>query len=806
MDKKTLYMIGNSHIDPVWFWDWDEGMQEVKATFSSALDRLEEFPEMKFTATSSAFFEWIEIINPEMFDKIKKYVEDGRFELTGGWYIEPDCHLPTGEAFVRQGLYAQRFFKSRFGKIAKIGSNVDSFGHSVGLPQILKKSGMDYYVSMRTKSKENLFNWESESGDNIVTLSLPSEYTTWFYESTKAGMENTLKAINEYHGLPCCYGVGNHGGGPTIANINAVVELRKEFENVDIKFSTYGEFFDKMIEEDELKQLPVISENFEKINVGCYSIDGEYKKMNRLTESRLFIAESMLAIEKIYTGKVSTNKNELERLWKILLFNQFHDTLGGTAVKAARNEAMMQLAGVNAECKKIWTIAMQNIINFTKTEGEGFPLFVFNPTCVDYDAPMQIELNWFCKDELQILDSDGNEIEYQRVHTEAKVRNYNLGGRRGVAFNAKIPAFGFAVYRTVIKEPTKCFDARSTNLGSPYIMENDFVKVKFDVKSGQICSLIEKETGYEALSKSLSWDIWVDQRDSWGGLQGRPFYDMQKTFELVSLETVEDGSIRKVVRGVYRYEDNEITQIYTLYKSSSEVIIDNFVQWNKKWHMLKYRMPINVERFESQSEGSYTMLNRDIEDGDEYYAHRFIDVSNDGKGLVVANDSKYGFSVESNDLLITILRSCMYSQGNGRKWYEPLEHYKYTDIGEQNFSFILRPHGNKMNGKEKFGLAYQVNKMNLYIADNIHSGEREEVEFNGISINADNVIISSIKEAEDDNDLIVRLLEVDGVSVDGYVEINNKKYAFKINKYELITLKINLETGSVVVVNLIEEE
>ena len=193
-NKKKLYMIGNSHIDPVWFWDWDEGMQEVKATFSSVLERMREYPKMRFTSTSSAFFEWIEAIAPKMFEEIRERVAQGRWELTGGWFIEPDCILPCGEAFVRQGLYGQRYFEEKFGQICKTGSNVDSFGHNPTLPQILSKSGMEEYVFMRPRLETPVFRWESADGSHVNAISLPSEYTTWFYESTKEAMEMSCEA------------------------------------------------------------------------------------------------------------------------------------------------------------------------------------------------------------------------------------------------------------------------------------------------------------------------------------------------------------------------------------------------------------------------------------------------------------------------------------------------------------------------------------------------------------------------------------------------------------------------------------
>ena len=147
--EKTMYMIGNAHIDPVWLWNWQEGWQEVKATFRSALDRMKEYEDFIFTGSSAAFYEWVEENEPAMFEEIRERVKEGRWVIVGGWWIQPDCNVPCGESYVRQGLYAQRYFKEKFGVTAHTGYNVDSFGHNGMLPQILKKSGMDNYVFMR---------------------------------------------------------------------------------------------------------------------------------------------------------------------------------------------------------------------------------------------------------------------------------------------------------------------------------------------------------------------------------------------------------------------------------------------------------------------------------------------------------------------------------------------------------------------------------------------------------------------------------------------------------------------------------
>ena len=269
VEKKKLYMIGNSHIDPVWFWNWEEGMQEVKATYASVLERMKEFADFRFTSTSTAFFEWIEGLLPEMFEEIKRRVAEGRWEITGGWFIEPDCILPCGEAFVRQGLYGQRYLKSRFGKMAKIGSNVDSFGHNPVLPQILKKSGMDSYVFMRPRLDTPVFKWESKDGSQVNAVCLPAEYTTWFHTPTVKNVKVTLERTKDYDRMVCCYGVGNHGGGPTIENIRTIHWLQQTMQEAEITFSSYTEFLRDIGEEN----LPILTGAFERINQGCYSIE-----------------------------------------------------------------------------------------------------------------------------------------------------------------------------------------------------------------------------------------------------------------------------------------------------------------------------------------------------------------------------------------------------------------------------------------------------------------------------------------------------------------------------------------------------
>lgn len=802
-------MIGNSHIDPVWFWDWEEGMQEVKATFASALDRLREFPKMKFTATSAAFFEWIEEVAPEMFEEIRQRVKEGRFELTGGWFIEPDCILPCGESFVRQGLYAQSYFEEKFGITCRTGSNVDSFGHTPMLPQILKKSGMDEYIFMRPRLETPVFVWESIDGSRVNAISLPSEYTTWFYEKTKEAIGLAAEACDRQGltAIPCCFGVGNHGGGPTIENVKSIYRLREEEPETELKFSSYREYFDAMSSEDAAK-LPVQQDFFDGVNTGCYIMDGELKKSHRLTERRLLTADSLLTMESLFLEKAtdSSKKAGMKKLWKTLLFNQFHDTLGGTAIKPARDEAIYQFSGVCADAKKLWVVAMQHMMQEMDTSGEGFPLLLWNPTGKDYDGSVAVEVNWFCKDGLILKDPEGKEIPYQRVHTEAKARNYNVGGRRGIVFDAHVPALGFAVYRTSIGDSALCDDSRDS--GGAWlreaVLENAHLRVAFD-ESGYLTSLYDKENGYEALSGKADFPVWLDERDTWGHEQDeRPFADSGKRLAFESLQLVEEGSFRKVVRAVYRLEGSVLKQDYILYHDAKEVKVVNHLFWDRQWQMLKLRYPLAGQADVVYREAAYQTVSGPVEDSVEYSMHRFVDATRQGQsGLCVANDCKYAFQMEHGALTFPIARSAIYAQGQNIDWYNPVEGYEYTDIGKQEFVFTLRPHGRALANGQRYRQAEKAAGMLLYLTDNRHKGSRIADTWSGLTIAEENVELGCIKTAEQEDALIVRLFETEGKQTAGKLTVAGQAYDYRIAPYEILTLKIS-QDGSAKEVNMLE--
>lgn len=806
-----LHMIGYSHIDAVWFWTWDEGLQEVKSTFASALDRMREFPDFIFTATSTQYLEWIEKTDPSMFAEIKERVREGRFRIAGPWLIESDTSLPSGEALIRQGLYGQAYLKEKFGFYASTQLNVDAFGHSNAIPQILKTSGIENYVFMRPQLKGSaLFRWQGDDGSRINCVSLPGEYTTWTYETTKEEIEKAIRAAEELSAdeMLSFYGVGNHGGGPTIANIESIGQIQKLTE-WQLEFSDPDTFFAT----NPCSDAPVRKDYLDHVAVGAYSMDAGLKKANRETERSLLQTEFLLAIESSILKARSKSAEDMKVLWKQLLFNHFHDTIAGTIIPQAREEAVREMASVRSACKSIQTFVIQKIVNHYKTQGDYFPLFLFNLSGQSYSNPVELEIPWPCQEHIRLLDPDGNEIPYQRTYTEAKARNYHIGGRRRIIFNARIPAGGFAVYRIQTGMPTLATDVRVEAefplphnpvlwTDNPYRLENDKLRVLIN-EEGFITSLYDKVEAYEALKEPIRYPIWVDQRDAWGGLQFRSYHKSGKGLEFQSIQLIESGNIRKVVRLSYQSETYRLIQDLILYKHAAWLEVQNHLQSTGEWLSLHMEFA-GVSGVNLTAEKAFGVYKHQANDGTDYCMHRFLDLTDEkDRGLLIVNDSKYAYHAEEDTISLILCRNAINAQGYGPNWYQEKEYYSYADQGNLAFNFILKPHGKALTPKLPYDLAAYMEKPIKAVLDSKHKGIKELVPcFTLAGIAEDQAILCAIKDSEDGLGTIFRVLEVAGIGGTCHLHYEDKVYPIEINPYEILTLR--LEKQNLYKVNALE--
>jgi alpha-mannosidase len=527
MEKKNIHMIGNTHIDPVWLWQKAEGMQEVKSSFASALDRLDEFPDFKFTQSSISFLAWMKENCPEQFERIRARVAEGRWEIVGGMWVEPDCDLPSGEALIRHFLYSKKFVRENFDKDVVTAYNVDSFGHGSNIPAICSGCGIRYYLMSRPDRKHvqvpPVFTWRSKDGSSVIAERTGGEYMAWTRPALEWNLSESIEALEEhgYDRMAVFYGVGNHGGGPTIDNIHTIYEMRKEREDVTMDFSTIGEFFEQV----EPDRIPVVSREMGRIFFVCYSSDCEIKT---------------------------------------LLFNQFHDVLAGTSIEPARNRTCMELGGVVAAAEEITEDAVQAIANRLDTRGDGFPLLLVNPTGTDYRGicGASVYVPRAEKKNTRMRDAAGKEI----ACAESSYDNFAPEARKFLLFEAEIPAYGYVIYR-VISEGPDLPEEESTLTAQEDLLDNGVIRVSFDRTAGAPTSIVKE--GRELLTGSGSFAVYYDDRGSWGEHVWEE--KVCGVFHVTGRKVVEVNQMRAILRFFLEYGKSEMMVDYILEKGSDRL-------------------------------------------------------------------------------------------------------------------------------------------------------------------------------------------------------------------------------------------
>ena len=786
MKKQKAFMIGNAHLDPAWVWSWQEGSCETKATIRSALDRMNEFPDFKFVCSSASVYQWVQDFDPDMFEELKKRVQEGRFIIVGGWNVQPDCNLPSGENFARMSLYSQRYFKETFGKTSLVGYNVDSFGHNAMMPQILRKSGMKYYVYMRPMEyeksmKENVFTWESPDGSRVTAFRINDAYCKRFNSIEE--LEKYLDDCSSfYHGTDFMgyYGVGNHGGGPTIKNINLIQEYnKKEDRKYDLKMADPVEFFEKYEAENDLL---VLKDELQHHASGCYSAVSEVKNLLRKGDTKLTAAERFSVLTELLTGKkYSTEK--MKEGWENLNFLSFHDILGGCCVKSAYDDSLYMGYEAISIAEKQKNSALQTLswkIDTTHKE-YGLPIIVFNPHAFEVEETVMV--NNHVK---SIKDVNGNDLPFANAVSEA----LTVFERDNGIFRAKIPALGYAVY---YYEPSDEFNKafrsegdylERAKISEDVALENDILKVTFDEK-GNVSSIFDKRTNKEVMA-GVSRAVIIDENehDTWS--HGRNYFNKEiGSFESVQVEKLESNVIRETVKVCSSYGKSELTQYYSLHAGEDFVRVKVKLNWNEKHKMLKIAFPVSVDAPTSVYEIPFGTFERPC-NGEEEPALTWAMVGDSKAGLAVLNDSKYSYSVNGNEIALTGIRSPIYCDHSLKRSTES----NYTDQGITEFSYGLMP-ATTNDSACVTRRAAQFNTAPTAIMENHHKGNLPLV-YEGISISQENVMLSAFKKAEDGEGYILRAYECAGKATSCKIDCKMLgEYNVDFTPFEAKTLRIH---------------
>ena len=774
-------MIGNAHIDAVWLWHWQEGYQEARATFSSALDRMEEFPDYTFTADSVAYLAQVLEHDPALFARIVERIRDGRFEFVGGWWVEPDCNLPSGEAFARHALYSQRFLHEHTGKIATIGCNVDPFGHNVMLPQLLSKARMTGYAFLRPSPNEKelpaqTFWWEAPDGSRVMAYRIPHEYCSDGGQVIGHVTKALQQAPVTSEPLMVFYGVGNHGGGPTVDNITSIEKLATRDLFPEMFPSSMRRFFDEV----DQATLPVVRDELQPHAVGCYAANSGFKKLMRRTEWQLLTAERWSTIASVVADRPVGNE-EFAQAWKQVLFNQFHDTMAGTAIEPAYQDARDQMgeaASIGARWQNAAVQAIATHIDIP-AEPDMVPVIVFNPHAwpIQTTAEFEFRLSHPLPRSIRLLDDTGTSLPLQHVRSHGRAT-----GRRRIAFRADVPPMGYRVYRMFPLEAVDGADTTKFGSGLPMasdpaagveILDNGVVRAVIDSTTGRLLEL-SRDGRPSVLDPAAPEHLQLidDPTDTWShGV--RSLWTTKGAFECVEVVRTSDGPVRQAVWVRWESGRSRVWEEYTLDSGSSRLDVHTRIDWQESLTALKICVGVDVNDAVATHEVPYGHLERSM-NGHEVPSHAWVDISGTragssrsgssgsagpAAGLAMLNDGKYSFAVRAGGaaenerpvLAMTAVRSPAYA------WHDPhllsdeeLEHGEYdiVDAGLQRFTYSLVPHDGDWRDAGVVRAAQQLNAEPVVLVDSFHPGELGWSGSFG-SITGQGVVVSVLKAHED---------------------------------------------------------
>ena len=814
--KYTIYMVGHGHIDPVWLWPWTEGVSVVHSTFRSALDRINETPDVVFVSSSAQFYQWVAENDPAMLEEIKRRIREGRWNVVGGWWVEPDVNMPSGEALVRQGLYGQLTLEKLLGQRAKTAYNPDSFGHPGTLPQIIRLQGMENYVFMRPDLREktipsDLFWWEGPDGTRVLTYRIQESYNIDNKVDRRLDAILKLAPSQPMTDFMAFYGIGDHGGGPTKENIKSINELKAEKGAPVIQYSTIDRYFEEVRAKN--LNLPTVKEDLQHHAVGCYSADVEIKKNNRLSEAALVTAEKITAIGALAWG-AKYPKEKFTEAWKNVLFMQFHDSAAGTSVADHSQDAREAHNFALHTAHYATTMAIQKLEwQIPSEDPESEYVVVFNPHAWEVQTNVEYDINR--KPNPQVTDNNHKLLPSQYIQAQS------VTGRRRILFNTSLPALGYRQIR-ISKGENEAEPASKVN-ATDNRMENEFYRISFS-PDGQI-GIFDKEAGKEVFKGGATGckgviiddpsDTWSHEvRDFTKNTTGSYKYTTKGeigAFGKAKTKVIENGPLRATIRVQNAWGDSDMTIDWMLTAGSRNIEARVTLNWHEKLKMVKFSFPVDVETPKATYEVPYGFIVRQP-NGDEDPGQRWIDVTGQGAagvyGLTVFNDAKYGYSIHDSDMRITVTRSAPYAHhGPGQLTaMDPDGKCYWQDQGIQKFRMLLTPHKGGWQDVNAPRIAEEFIAPPVTIYQGIHRGSMSKAD-SFMSVDAPNVIVSAIKMSENRNDGIIRLVETMGkeTAVTLRFPTVDHQWRGRIKPSEIKTLRINTQSGEVREVNLLEE-
>lgn len=699
---KEIYMLCNAHLDPVWLWKKEEGIAEAISTFRVAADFCEKYDGFIFNHNESLLYEWVEEYEPELFERIQKLVKIGKWRIMGGWYLQPDCVMPSGESIIRQIEEGQGYFKEKFDVIPETAINFDPFGHNQGLVQILVKKGYKNYLFMRPfeVTPNQNFIWKGFDGSEILGHCMYLSYGTSKGEAVKR-LEETLQNPNEK--ILMLWGIGNHGGGPSELDWQGLCAYQKEHPEIRLIPCGCEEYFATV----EKEGLPTIANSLAHCMIGCYTSMVRVKQKHRLLENELLLCEKMLA-----ASGMPYDDKQIKEAEKALLFSEFHDSLPGTMIKKAE-EQVLDLLGYGREILSRYCIkAFYKLCEGQPAAIRGeIPVMVFNPN--PYVVEQEVEVEFI----LEAQNHNDNEVTLARVRTtEGKYlptqnikedSTLNLDWRKRIIFRATLEPmslnrFDCELYRVNMdKRPIVQCEQTSTH----FIFRNERIQVLINKNTGLLdCYQVDGVDYLKEQSGQIS--VFDDNEDPWR-MQVDGFYHQIGVFTLASKEdanafngyskecienvrVIENGDVITKVQAIFKHNRSYAVVTYTFSKFDTYVDIHIKMYANDSNVMYKLEFPTtftNSKFLGQMAFGTEELLKEEK----EVFYQKWCGLFEENRGLAILNDGTYGGSCKDDTMRISMMRTPVYSAHPiaERQTADTDRNQEHIDMGEREFSYRL---------------------------------------------------------------------------------------------------------------------
>lgn len=761
-DCPTVSAIGHTHIDIAWLWTVEQTREKVLRSFSTVLRLMEQYPDYKFMSSQPILYQFVKEQEPEMYEKIKERIKEGRWEVDGAMWLEADCNLTGGESLVRQIMKGHRFFEEEFGKESKSLWLPDVFGYSAALPQILKKSGIPYF--MTTKIAWNQYNqlpndtfiWKGIDGSEVFAFmptttdydkdqGLNISFSDTRNTTTYTGIVNpnmTLGTFKRFQNRDLTedtlmlFGFGDGGGGPTKEMLESAERLKYGIPGIPkIRQEFEQDYFDRTYEKiHDLPDMPTWDgELYFEYHRGTLTSMAANKKGNRKNEilyTQLETASCMADME-----KDEQLQDVLQKGWDILLINQFHDIVPGSSIKPVYDQTDIEYQQIERTGEEELDRVVSAALGKVCMEKDG--VVVMNTQGYQRDDIVEVDLNGEVK---ALEDEAGQKIPMQKTEDG----NYLLYVR-------KIPPLGFKkLYES--GESHKEIIQKEWN----YTFENPYFKVCFNEKM-EITSLYEKEAEKELIQEGKCGNVlctYEDRPMQWDNWDLDIFYQ-RKPYEAdwySPVRVVENGEVRMVLEFECGFVDSVVTQRVCLYHHIPRIDFKTKANWKTHHVILKTHFPVDVNATRATYEIQFGNVERETTNNYswdtakfEACGHKWADLSENSSGLSLLNDCKYGYGIKQGDMSLTLIKSGTYPNED-------------ADIGYHEFTYSIYPHAGRWQDAKTVEMAYNLNVPMLAKKVVKQDGcGREYTSF--LTCDQESCFVEVIKKAEDGNGVIVRMYE-----------------------------------------------